>query len=285
MSAIKYLCLNGSYIKSDKPLFEADNRGFLYGDALFETIHANGTLPQFPDMHLERLKRGMKLIKMEIPEYFTKEYFTEHIKGVLTRNKFFQGARVRITVFRNSGGLYTPESDKVSYLIDTAKLEHDVYTLNQTGISVDIYPDVLKSVNPLSSIKSTSSLFFVLAALFRKENNLDDCLILNERERICESVSSNIFILKGDKYYTPSLKEGCLPGIMRQIVCELIRAAGYYLNDECSLTINDLHAADEVFLTNAVSGIKWVLAFRNRRYYNKSSKLLISMLNRRAFDS
>lgn len=281
--AEKYICLNGAYIKSGKPVLESNNRSFLYGDGLFETIHANGTEPQFIELHLNRMIDGMKQLKMIIPGFFSSTYFTRHIKGVLTRNKQFRGARVRITVFRNTGGFYTPETNEVSFVIESSQLEQDLYTLNQQGYKINIFPDLAKPVNLQCSLKTTSALLFVLAGIYRSENLLDDCLILNQSGKICEALSSNIFLVKGNKYYTPSLKEGCLPGIMRQIISEIIRNEGLYINDDCSLTVEDLLSADEIFLTNAVCGIRWVVAFRQKRYYSKSSKSLIKLLNEKAF--
>jgi branched-subunit amino acid aminotransferase/4-amino-4-deoxychorismate lyase len=281
--AAKFICLNGSYIKSDNPILESKNRSFLYGDGLFETIHANGTEPQFIMMHMNRMLGSMKILKMVIPGYFSAEYFTNHIKGVLTRNKQFQGARVRITVFRNSGGLYTPEVNEVSFVIESDPLENDLYTLNQQGYKVEVFADIIKPDNLLSQLKTTSALPFVLAGIFKSENLLDDCLILNHSGRICESFSSNIFLVKGNKYYTPSLKEGCLPGIMRQVIIDIIENEGLYMNDDCSLTVEDLLNSDEIFLTNSISGIRWVVAFRQKRYYNRSSKFLIKLLNDKAF--
>jgi branched-subunit amino acid aminotransferase/4-amino-4-deoxychorismate lyase len=281
--AEKYICLNGSYIKADKPVLESKNRSFLYGDGLFETIHANGTEPQFIERHLKRLLEGMKQLKMVIPGYFTTDYFIRHLKGVLTRNKQFQGARVRITVFRNNGGLYTPGTNDMSFVIESTLLEHDTYRLNQKGYQIDVYQDMTKPVYPLSAVKTTSALLFVLAGIFRSENNLDECILLNQSKRICESISSNVFIVKGDRYYTPSLGEGCLPGIMRQVIIEIIQKEGFHLYDDCTLTVNDMLNSDEIFLTNAISGIRWVVAFRQKRYYNKSSKFLIKKLNEIAF--
>jgi branched-subunit amino acid aminotransferase/4-amino-4-deoxychorismate lyase len=281
--AEKYICLNGSYIKADKPILKPGNRSFLYGDGLFETIHANGTEPQFIDRHLNRLLNSMKILKMTAPVFFSPEYFTGHIKGLLTRNKQFQGARIRITVSRKSGGLYTPETSDVSFAIESAPLEHDVYVLNHQGYKVELFQDITKPVNLLSSLKTTSALLFVLAGIFRSENNLDECLILNQSGRICESLSSNVFIVKDNNYYTPSLKEGCLPGIMRQVIIEIIKKEGFYLQDDCKLTMQDLLNSDEIFLTNSIAGIRWVVAFRQKRYYNKSSKFLIKMLNKKVF--
>jgi branched-subunit amino acid aminotransferase/4-amino-4-deoxychorismate lyase len=284
MQISNYICINGEFIKSDQPVFNTDNRAFHYGDALFETIHANGTKPQFLELHIKRLTRGMSILKMNIPENFRPEYFRRLITSILNKNRQLQGARIRITVFRNSVGLYAPSSNKISFLIESFPLEHDIYVLNTKGIAVDIFEDIQKPANILSNLKTTNSLIFVLAGIFKNEKNLDDCLILNENQRIIESISSNIFIVRNSKILTPGLNEGCLAGTMRHTIIDISRNLGYSVNDNCSLTVQDLLAADELFLTNAIAGIKWVLAFRQKRYYNDTSKILIQNLNELSFE-
>lgn len=284
MQISKYICINGEFLKSDQPVFDTDNRAFHYGDALFETIHANGTKPQFLELHIQRLIRGMKILKMNIPDNFRHEYFERLITNILNKNRQLQGARIRITVFRNSGGLYTPSSNEISFLLESSPLEHDRYVLNMKGITVDIFEDVQKPANILSNLKTTNSLIFVLAGIFKKEKDLDDCLVLNEKQRIIESISSNIFIVRNSKILTPGLNEGCLAGTMRHTIIEICRNLDYSVNDNCSLTVQDLLAADELFLTNAIAGIIWVLAFRQKRYYNDTSKILIQNLNELSFE-
>ncbi len=283
MPNIKYICYNGEYIKTENPVLEANNRAFLYGDGLFETIHNNGTRPQFIEKHIIRLLEGMRILKMEIPNYFSADYFSKHIKGVLTRNKLFQGARARVSVFRNSGGFYSPISNRVSFLITSSILEEDKYVLNKRGYSIDIFPDLKKPINDLSKVKSSSAILFVMAGIYRSENNLDDCIILNNKERVCETISSNIFILKGATIYTPALDEGCLPGTMRQEIINILLSEDLKVNSESSITIQDLLTSDEIFITNAITGIRWILAFRKKRFYNKFSKFLINKLNEVAF--
>jgi branched-subunit amino acid aminotransferase/4-amino-4-deoxychorismate lyase len=280
-----FICLNGSFVKSEEPVLTVKNRAFQYGDGLFETIHCNGTEPQFFELHFERMKNAMNLLEMEVPAGFTADYLKNNIRGVLTRNKHFQGARVRITIFRNDGGLYSPENNTISFVIESSFLESDTYFLNERGLNIDIFSDLRKPLNPLSGIKSVSALLFVKAGLFRKRNRLDDCIILNDYNRVCESVSSNVFIVKNNKVLTPGLSEGCLPGVMRQAICGIVVSNGCAIDDHAALSPNDLNEADEMFLTNAVNGIRWVLSFRQKRYYNKFSKFLNGKLNETAFGS
>ena len=284
MPVSNYICLNGSFYKSDQPVLNNDNRAFKYGDALFETIHANGTEPQFLDLHINRLINGMKILRMNIPAPFRFEYFKKLITNILNKNRQLQGARIRLTVFRNAGGLYTPATNDISFLIESSPLDHDKYALNIKGYAVDIYEDILKPINVLSNVKSTNSLIYILASIYKNEKNLDDSLILNEKHRVIESASSNIFIVKDSTVFTPALDEGCIDGILRNIVISILKSAGYFINDNCSLTIQDLLAADELFLTNVISGVRWVVAFRQKRYYNKISKLMIQKLNEISFN-
>ncbi len=283
MQVSKYICLNGEFFKSDQPVINSDNRAFKYGDALFETIHTNGTEPQFLELHINRLIKGMKVLKMNIPVSFKSEYFRRLIISILNKNRQLQGARIRLTVFRNPGGLYGPATNDISFIIESSPLEYDKYMLNIKGYTVDIYQDILKPVNALSNLKSTNSLIYVMAGIYKNEKKLDESIILNEKQRITECTGSNIFIVKDMKFFTPGLSEGCLEGIMRYKVIQIVKSFGYFINDNCSLTLQDLLTADELFLTNVINGIRWVVAFRQKRYYNKISKSLIQKLNEVTF--
>ncbi len=285
MQKKSYICYDGEYLRSDEHLIELTNRGFRYGDALFETMHGFGTAVQFLDNHLRRLTSGMKVLKMEIPGYFDEEYFRNRIEGLLNKNRIYKGVILRLTVFRKGKGTYAAESNEVSYLIESEPIETEKYALNSTGYVIDVYPELKKPINILSNLKTTNSLLFVLAGVYSKENSLDDCIIINEKDRIAEAPGSNIFVVKGNKIYTPGLKEGCLAGTMRLTVIHILTDAGFAVNADCSLTLGDLEEADEIFLTNAIVGVRWVLAFRQRRYFNKTAKLIVGKINDLAFNS
>ncbi|RLD62925.1 MAG: 4-amino-4-deoxychorismate lyase [Bacteroidetes bacterium] len=281
----KYICNNGDFVLSDLPVLTTQNRAFRYGDGLFETMHANGTKVQFLDEHFIRLTYGLEKLKMNIPDYFTLEYINNLIIKLLNKNKLYQGAKVRLSVFRCDGGLYTPLSRNISFIIETEELGHAKYTLNNKGLVIDIYDEIKKSINYFSDLKSSNALLFVLAGIFKKENNIDDCIILNQENKIVEAVSSNIFIVKNNQLYTPALTDGCIPGIMRTQIIKTAISLNYTVFDECNINPNDLLSADEVFLTNAISGIRWVVAYKKRRYFNKTSKIMVNKLNKNVFTS
>ena len=281
----KYISYNGNIILSEDFKPEVNNRSFQYGDGLFETMHALGTSVQFFYEHIERLIRSMKVLKMEVPVRFSIDTLglQREITKLLTKNRIYKGGRVRLTVFRQNGGFYSPENNEVNYLIQTEHLKADNYEYNTKGLNIDIFEEIQKPINILSGLKVTSSIFYVMAGIFKADNKLDECLIINERGNIVEAISANIFIIKENNIYTPSLKSGCLDGIMRKKVIEIAKKDGYTVYDDIPLKLSDIMAADELFFTNAITGIKWVLGFKQRRYYNKISKQLSDKLNDSVF--
>lgn len=276
------LCYNGEFNATDTALFSADNRAFRYGDSLFETIHCNGTQIQFFDEHIERLQLGMTKLQMEIPENFAST-IEQNIKSLITKNKSFLGTRIRLSVFRNSGGLYTPNTNQISYIIESSKLESPHYFLNKKGLKIGLFDTYKKASNSLSGFKTGNSLPFILAGLYKNENKWDDCLLLNERQNLVEGISSNLFVVKDGVLFTPSLESGSVNGIMREQIIQIALNLGITVYDDCIIKPEQLKDADEIFLSNAIVGIRWVVAFEERRYFNRSAKILIEELNKKAF--
>ncbi len=283
MSTVEKICLDGKLYTKDELLFGAGNRAFRYGDSLFETIHANGTEIQFLPEHLNRLIEGMDCLGMIIPPAFREKIKTD-IVFLINKNKAFAGTRIRLSVFRKEGGLYTPTDNSISYLIETSVLDNAHYVLNRKGLKIGIYDKLRKSYNIVSRYKTGNSLPFILASNYRKSMNLDDCLLLNERGNIVESISSNLFLIKDGVLMTPSIENGCVSGIMREQIIEIAANLNLTVFDDCNINHELILNADEIFLTNAISGIQWVVAYQERRYFNKTAKLLVEELNRKAFD-
>ncbi|MDA3953032.1 MAG: aminotransferase class IV [Bacteroidales bacterium] len=283
MAINSFILYNGSYHYIDEFGLSFKNRAFCYGDALFETIHANGTEIQFFEDHIARLKYGMKILKMEVPTIIETGFIEKEIIKLLHKNKLYQGVRIRLSVFRNEGGKYTPTDNNISYLVETEYIDNDHYELNQKGLIIDIFKEIRKPVNVFSSLKSANALLYVMAGSYAKEKNLGDCILLNEKENIVEGISSNIFLVKGDVLSTPPLKDGPVAGIMRKQILKIADSNGLKINFEDSLNETHLLSADEVFLTNSISGIRWVLAYKDRRYFSNIAHQFIEKLNMLVF--
>ena len=277
MSEISVI-IDGKLIAADTPVISIQNRAFRYADALFETIRIASGKVRFLAEHIKRMKYGMNILKMNIPADYTADYFEREILKLANKNKIGEGGRVRLTVFRNEGGFYTPSNNDVSYILEVASLDEVDYSLNSKGFVIDVFTEVKKPLNKLSNLKTTNCLYYILAGIYKTENTLDDFLILNEKGNIAEAISSNVFVIKNGDLYTPSLEEGCVAGIMRGQIINIAKKNGLKVN-ECSLTQDDLLIAEEVFLTNAVNGIRWVEIFREKEYNSEISKRLVNVLN------
>ncbi|PCJ84542.1 MAG: 4-amino-4-deoxychorismate lyase [Flavobacteriales bacterium] len=280
MTGTNYISFNGELLNADVPTLKVSNRAFRYGDALFDAVRIIDGKPCFLELHVERLIRSMNLLKMNIPSNFITDYFDSEIKKLLKENGINKGGRVRLTIFRDADGFYTPENNDVSFIIEAVPLVNNQFTLNEKGLLIDIYEDHRKNLNELSTIKSTNCLPYVLAGIHKREQELDECIMLNELGNIAEAISSNIFIIYNGVFYTPSINQGCLAGVMRKLVIEIAKENNIEVQ-ECPLGPNALLRADEVLLTNAVNGVRWVGSFRMKRYFNKSAKLFTEKLNQK----
>ena len=277
MGIDKYCILNGHIVSVYEPSVPFTNRAFRYGDSLFESIRFCNNKIMFLKDHVTRLKLGMTVLRMNLPAEFNTENIYDLITVLLKKNGHAPNARIRLTVFRNEGGYYTPESDDYSFLVVSEALD-SIYNLNQKGYWVYIYGDIKKSINKLSNIKSGNALMYVMAGLSKQSMKLDDCLLVNENGAICESINSNIFVVKNGTIYTAPLSEGCVAGVMRKQIMNIANE-NKILTFESSITPYTLMNGDEVFLTNSINGIRWVGQFKDKFYTNKMSQFFVDKLN------
>ncbi|MDI1355572.1 MAG: aminotransferase class IV [bacterium] len=272
----KYCILNGHLISIYEPTVAFSNRAFRYGDSLFESIRLCNNHLMFLREHINRIKIGMTVLRMNLPAELSTENMHEFIMQLLKHNAHAPNARIRLTVFRNDGGFYTPETNDISFLIESDELP-EPYELNQKGFWVDIYADIKKPINKLANIKTGNALMYVMAGIAKQSMKLDDCFLVNENGTICESINSNIFAVKNGTLYTAPLSEGCVAGIMRKQIMSLA-TENKILTFESPLTSYTLMNADELFLTNSISGIQWVGQFKDKFYTNQVTQFLFEKL-------
>jgi branched-chain amino acid aminotransferase len=273
-----YINFNGEILAADSKLLTVANRAFRYGDGLFESMRLMKGQLKFADMHADRLQRGMKALKIDGYSQMDTWFLKEKVEQLASRNKTRHG-RLRLTVYRDSEGLYTPTQNKMGYCLELTPIEEPRYFLNDKGLIIDIFTELKKPTNYLSNIKTCNSLIYVLAGIFKIQNKLDDTFLLNQDGNLCEAGSSNIFVWYQSHLYTPALSEGCVEGVMRQVIIKLAKQANIPFT-EAQINPDILYEADEVFLTNAAKGIQWVMGFGVKRYFNQLSKGLISELNK-----
>ena len=245
--ALLYINNNGEVLKNEGATLSSANRGHVYGDGLFESIRVKNGKPLNLDAHFMRMIEGAIALKMRVP--------------------------------RASGGNYTPESNETTYFIEVYPVNNNEYKLNSKGWEIDLYSTMRKHKSPISNFKTKNALLYVMCGIEAREKNLDDLLITDPKGGILEGSSSNLFVVSNGVLYTPGLEEGCVGGVMRMSVINTALENGMKVYESAIMPQN-LLAADEVFLTNAIKGIIWVGGYRTKRYKNDTSTKLIELLNK-----
>lgn len=256
-----------------------NNRAFLYGDAVFETVKILDNKILFLEDHYFRLMASMRILRMEIPMNFTMEYFESEILAVAKSENTEASARARITVYRNDGGFYLPEDNNISYQISVSRIEKPMYEVEKKTYEVDIYKDFYVSRQLISTLKTTNKLIHITGSIYADENGLDNCILLNEERNVTEALQGNIFMLKDGILSTPPLSEGCLNGIMRKQILSLAKTFENIEVTEAVVSPFDLQKADELFITNVIKGIQPITKYRKKEFETVFSGQLMAKLN------
>lgn len=265
---------NGELLFNENVKLTSENRGFKYGDAIFETIKVSNNKIVFWEDHYFRLMASMRMLRMKIPMQFTLEFLEEEILKTIAVQDLAPVFRVRLSVFRKDGGLYTPKTNEVDYLIDVKAYNYKTKEIYK----VDVFKDFYNYSSLLSTIKTNNRMVNTLASIYANENDLDNCVLINEKKGVVEVTNANIFVLKGNIVKTPALTEGCIKGILRMKVIEIITKNAEYTLEETSISPFEIQKADEVFITNALIGIQPVTNYKKKKFSvdfaNKISKSL-----------
>jgi len=270
---------NENYInKSDSDLL---NRGFLYGDSVFESIRIVNNKIIFWEDHYMRLMSSMRIIRIEIPQSYTPDFFKLQITNTISKvNSSFTG-RVRLTIFREGGGYYTPELSSPSFIVNCSVIDSKEFFLKDSDFKVDLFKDYYIQNDLLSNLKTNNKLINVLAGIYANENNLDNCILLNNKKNVTEFLNGNLFIVRGNKIITPNLDSGCLKGVMRKKIIEYVKLLPEFSIEETVISPFDLLSANEIWLTNSISGIINVTNYRNKSFSNDIAKIFIDFLNKK----
>lgn len=266
-----FFIYNGEFFRSGVPVISAQNRTFRYGDGLFETMRMYGGKIINLDLHFERLLQGTIILGLHIPSFFSKEYFIDAVNQLLSKNSILQNARIRLMLFHAGENIVETEHLPAGFIIETFPLGGEIQ-LNEKGLVVDLFPDARKSMDRFSPLKSNNYLASVMAKKFASGNKLDDVLLMNSAGRICESSIANVFVITGEKTFTPPLTEGCIAGVMRRWLISNFRI------EEKKLAVEDLLSADELFLTNSIQPVRWVEHFRDKTFGNEKVKEIFKLL-------
>ena len=272
--------LNGTLLETKTNALSLENRGYKFGDALFETLKVVQNRILFWEDHYFRLMASMRILRMDIPMTFTMEFLEQEILKTIDANRLSTATvRVRLNIDRGEGGKYRPEQQVVHYSIITEKINDGDYSISTpVNYTVDLFKDYFVAPGLLSTLKTNNKITNVLASIYAHENGLDNCLLLNTDKNVVEAINGNLFLVNGKTIKTPPLEDGCLKGIMRTQLIQLLKASDDYEILESSISAFELQKADELFVTNVIQGIQPISDYRKKTYAHTVSNDLVQRL-------
>lgn len=213
--------------------------GVVHADGVFETMRVSGGRILFLPMHLARLRRGLKALRISSPVDL--RALPDLVRQIVQANRFKE-ARVRVMIYQKKG--------RARWLISAVPSRP--FSMGRKGWSA-IVSTVRREMFP-SCVKPVRYEKFLKAYEDARRNGADEALLLNARDKIVEGSRTNLFAVKNGRLLTPSLKSGCLDGVTRRVVMRLAKTAGLRVVQK-DLTLPELWTCGEAFLTNAVAGV------------------------------
>lgn len=256
---MKFVIINNQIIKEDQAFISIKERGFRFGDGVFETCRVIDEIIYNWEAHLERLNYGLEAIRIKVEL----EELEENCKKLIEKNSLIYGL-IRIYVSRGIGslGYYPTNKSKPLIVIETLEAPELRYENLKLSLSSYTRPSI-KSL-PIN-YKLAQGLNSTLARMEAVDNDCFDAIMLNDSDEICETSSANIFWIKNDILYTPHESCGALLGTLRQKIIFLSPIKFVKIKAKMDEILN----ADEVFLTNASLGIIGVDQILNKNYPSK----------------
>ncbi|MDF4223133.1 aminotransferase class IV [Maribacter sp. M208] len=270
---------NGSLLDDDTSFLNEKNRGLQLGDAVFEELRVlNGDIIFLEDHYL-RLMSSMRILRMDIPMNFTMEFMEQEILKSISEGELKEAKQIKFTVFRNSSNDFSISDNSISYFITHKTLADPFFILNAQAYEVELYKDFYKNSSMLSNLDTNNKIVNVVGAVYAQENDYQDCLLLNERKQVIESLNGNLFVVKGNQIKTAPVTDGCVNGILRKKLIDIVSKLNDFEFLEESISPFELQKADELFIVNNIVGIISVTKYRKKDFVNVTAKNLIGKLN------
>lgn len=254
--------IDGALLEPDQAQIPVFDRGFLYGDSVYEVVRTYRGIPFALDRHLQRLGRSAAKLALNLPE---QAWLEEQIQRTMAAAGN-PDSYIRIIVTRGSGPLTLDPTSATAprTVILVQAFEPFSAWMYERGIRVTV-PQVRRQARAAgeTTAKTGNYLNSVLALGEAKRRGFDDALLIDTHGRVAEATSANVFIARGEALCTPTLETGPLMGVTRGLILDIARADGIEVR-ECELTPDDLLAADEVMLTSTLREVLPVVAVDDR---------------------
>lgn len=242
--------LNGQFVPEERAVVSVLDRGFLYGDGLFETLRIFNGKPAFWNQHLERLERGAEFLKIKIP--FAPETLRGFVDELIAKNKM-PDALLRLTLSRGVGPRgYSPKGARSPTFVMSLHPAPSLDASPRWKLITSSHR--LPANEALAQFKTCNKLPQILARAEADAAGADEALLLNTDGFVVEGASSNLFWIESETICTPPLMSGILPGVTRAVVLEICRSLNLKAR-EARITTKDLHNTDGIFLSLSSFGI------------------------------
>ena len=243
---------NNRIVTSPESFLKSDNRAFCYGDGLFETIVTGSFRRDLTHKHQERISCGCAVLGIKFPQVLEGKGLSTLMERLFAENRLKGDVRTKLIIWRNTGGLYAPESPDSSFYLKVKATNKPLYTgLETIGLSKTCHT----LLSPISFAKTTNALTYVMAGKEMVKQHWDDIVLTDPYGHLAETHLSNLFWVKEGQLYTPALETGCIAGIMRGHLMDFMASAGERVK-EVQAFPDEMDHASCIFTTNA-SGIRY----------------------------
>lgn len=261
MNKGKYILVNGSFVPTEDYQISLAESELLHFSEKFRAMRSS--FPFFEET-LQLIQLKLLYYNQLFPEFTANNGsgLKRQLERTLTKNKHFLGAIVTLT-FRFSG-------QKVTYIIQSEKTEPIGYELNEKGLYVEIINPIKKSTSSLSNLSLGSEIYWHIASNHLKESTADELLIVNTSNGIIEAPESNIYLIKDKAVLGASSERGAYEDITKPLILNLVGRLKLGYSESQEITETNLREADELLIVNSIKGIRWVIGFEGKRYFNKT---------------
>ena len=257
---MSFLIYNTTVCHNDELPFNPLNRAFYYGDGFFESILVLNNNIRFLDDHYKRMINAFSAFNLEIPIYFSQKFIQESILLLSFKNGINDNFRIKINFWRNGTGFYTPNSNATEI----------VFTISNFSPSVNykkncfFYEEIKTNYSIISPFKTLNAAIYTLSSIAKMKLQADEMILLDTNFNVSECTNSNLFFIKNDVVYTPSLQCGCIDGVMRKQIIKYCNKNKIEIR-EGKFTKIELLQSDFVFTSN-ISGLIPILIIEQKQF-------------------
>ena len=274
MSKGKYILVDGTFVSTEEYQISLVESGVIHFTEKIRAIRT--TFPFFKET-LDLIRFKLFLYNQSFPEFTENDgsALRRQLERTLTKNKHYLGAILTLTL-RFSG-------QKIQFTIQSEKTDQVGYELNEKGLYTEIFEPIKKSISSLSHLSLGSEIFWDIAKSHQKESTTDELLLVNTSDQIIETYESNIYLIKGKTAKGAGSEQGAYQDITKPLLLDVFKKLKLDYADSEGITKSDLYEADELLIVNSIKGIRWVIGFENKRYFNHTIRKITDLFNQLIF--